>query len=127
VKVKLQKLRRKVSVKFHIVAVLDCNIILAAKVTSRRTADSPTLRSMLKRFPQMDGSIFNADKAYDSDKNCELVYVKKMKSNIKQRETRGRNRGLRYRKKAAKEFDEAVYRCRGLIEGIFGAIEVAKA
>jgi hypothetical protein len=95
VEVKLQKLRRKISVKFHIVAVLDYNIILAAKVTSRRTADSPTLRSMLKRLPQMDGSIFNADKAYDSDKNCELVYVKKMKPNIKQRETQGRNRGLR--------------------------------
>jgi len=49
-----------------------------------------------------------------------------MKPNIKQRDTLGRNRGLRYRKKAAEEFDEAVYRYRGLIEGIFGAIEAGK-
>ena len=68
----------------------------------------------------------DADKAYDLDKNCELVYEKMMKPNIKQRETLGRNRGLRYRKKAAEEFDEAVYRYRGLIEGTFGAIEAGK-
>jgi len=65
-------------------------------------------------------------KAYDSDRNCELVYAKKMKPNMKQRETPGRNRGLRYRRKAAEEFDEAVYRYRGLIEGIFGAIEAGR-
>jgi len=61
---------------------------------------------MLKRLPQMDGSIFNADKGYDSDKNCELVYGKTMKTNIKQRDTLGRNKGLRYRKKAAEEFEQ---------------------
>ncbi|MEM3551407.1 MAG: transposase [Candidatus Bathyarchaeia archaeon] len=126
VEVKLQKLRRKINVKFHIIAVLDYNIILAAKVTSQRTGDSPTLKSMLTHLHQMEGSIFNADKAYDSDKNCELIYTKKMKPNIKQRITQGRNRGLRYRRKAAEEFDEAVYRYRGLIEGIFGAIEAGK-
>ena len=44
-----------------------------------------------------------------------------MKLNIKQRETQGTNRGLRYRRKAAREFDEAVYRYRyrSLVEGIF--------
>ena len=126
VEVKLQKVRRKISVKFHVIAALDYNIIMAAKVTSRRTGDAPTLRAMLKRLPPMEGSIFNADKAYDSDRTCELVYEKMMKPNIKQRETRGRNRGLRYRKKAAGEFDEAVYRYRGLIEGIFGAEEAGK-
>ena len=60
--VKLEKVRRKISVKFHVIAVLDYNIILAAKVTSRRTADSPTLRAMLKRLPPMEGSIFNAQR-----------------------------------------------------------------
>ena len=33
VEVKLQKIGRKIGVKFHMVAVLDYNIILAAKVT----------------------------------------------------------------------------------------------
>ena len=55
-----------------------------------------------------------------------MVYEKMMKPNIRQRETHRRNRDLRYRKKAAEEFDEAVYRYRGLIEGIFGAIEAGK-
>ncbi|MEM2703935.1 MAG: hypothetical protein QXR45_12330 [Candidatus Bathyarchaeia archaeon] len=49
--VKLQKFRRRISLKFHVIAVLDCNIIMAAKVTSRRTGDSPNLRSILKRLP----------------------------------------------------------------------------
>ncbi|MBT0160991.1 transposase, partial [Candidatus Bathyarchaeota archaeon A05DMB-2] len=124
VEVKMKKVRRRISVKYHVIAILDYNIIMAAKITSRRTADSPTLRQMLKDLPRMEDSIFNADRAYDSDRTCELVYWKMMKPNIKQRETPGRNRGLRYRRKAAGEFDEAVYRYRGLVEGIFGAEEV---
>jgi hypothetical protein len=60
--------------------------------------------------PQMEGSIFNADKAYDSDRNCMLVYEKGMKPNIKQRETPKVNRGLRFRRRAAKKFNQAVYR-----------------
>jgi len=96
---------------------------MGAKVTSRRTADSPTLRLMLKDLPQMEGSIFNADKAYDSDMNCMLIYTKGMKLNIKQREKEGTNRGLRFRRRAAKEFNDDVYRYRGLMEGIFGAEE----
>lgn len=46
-----------------------------------------------------------------------------MNPNIKRRETKGTNRGLRFRKKAAKEFDKALYRWRGLVEGIFDAQE----
>jgi len=49
-----------------------------------------------------------------------------MKPNIKQRETRGTNRGLRYRRRAAGEFDEAVYRYRGLTEAVFRAEEAGK-
>ncbi len=124
VDLKMKKTKRMISIKYHVVAILDYNIIMAAKITSRRTADSPTLRQMLKSLPQMEGSIFNADKGYDSDWNCMLVYAKGMKPNIKQRKTEGTNRGLRYRRRAAEEFNDAVYRYRGLVEGIFGAEEV---
>ncbi|TLN00726.1 transposase [bacterium] len=124
VEVKMKTSRRRISIKYHVTAVLDYNIIVAAKITSQRTADSPTLRQMLKNLPQMEGSIFNADKAYDSDMNCMLIYAKGMKPNIKQRETEGPNRGLRHRRRAAEEFNEVVYRYRGLVEGIFGAEEV---
>jgi len=123
VEVKLKKTRRKVSIKCHVTAVLDYNIIMTAKITSQRTSDSPTLRRMLKNLPQMEGSIFNADKAYDSDENCERIYQKGMTPNIKQRKTEGANRGLRYRRRAAEEFNKDVYRYRGLVEGIFGAEE----
>lgn len=123
VEVKMKKVKRRISIKYHVTAILDYNIIMAAKITSRRTADSPTLRLMLKDLPQMEGSIFNADKAYDSDMNCMLIYAKGMKPNIKQREKEGTNRGLRFRRRAAKEFNDDVYRYRGLVEGIFGAEE----
>jgi len=123
VEVKMKKGRRRISIKYHVTAILDYNIILAAKMTSQGTADSPTLRWMFKDLPQMEGSIFNGDKAYDSDRNCMLIYAKGMKPNIKQREKEGTNRGLRFRRKAAKEFNDAFYRYRGLVEGIFGAEE----
>jgi hypothetical protein len=123
VEVKMKQTRRKITVKYHVIAILDYNIILAAKITSSRTNDSPTAKQMLKRLPMMEGSIFDADKGYDSDKMCELVYAKGMKPNIKQRETAGTNRGLRFRRRAAEEFDELTYHYRGLVEGIFGAEE----
>lgn len=126
VEVRLKKTRRRINIKYHVTAILDYNIIMAAKVTSRKTADSPTLRQMLKKLPQMEGSIFNADKAYDSDKNCMLIYDKGMKPNIKQRGKEGTNRSLRFRRRAAEEFNDALYRYRGLVEGIFGAEESRK-
>lgn len=126
VEVRLKKTRRRISIKYHVTAILDYNIILAARITGRRTADSPTLRRMLKDLPRMDGSVFNADRAYDADRSCELIYEKGMTPNIKQRGTEGTNRGLRYRRRAAEEFDEAVYRYRGLVEGIFGEEEAGR-
>jgi len=123
VEIKMKKTRKRVIVKYHVIAILDYNIILAAKVTSKYAGDSPTFRQLFRRLPQMEGSVLDADKAYDSDLNCMLVYEKGMKPNIKQRETEGTNRGLRFRRKAGEEFDEQLYRFRGLVEGIFGAQE----
>jgi len=123
VELKMKKTRKRIIVKYHVIAILDYNIILSAKVTSKYAGDSPTFRQLFRPLPQMEGSVFVADKAYDSDLNCMLVYEKGMKPNIKQRETEGTNRGLRFRRKAGKEFDEALYHFRGLVEGIFGAQE----
>jgi len=123
VEIKMKKTRKRIIVKYHVIAILDYNIILAAKVTSKYAGDSPTFRQLFKPLLQMEGSILDADKGYDSDLNCRLAYEKLMKPNIKQRETKGMNRGLRFRKKAAEEFDEVLYHWRGLVEGIFGAEE----
>jgi len=122
--------RRKRHLTLHIVAILDLMVITAVQVTSSRTRDSPTLRRMVRQMvrtgiaEEVFGGFFNADKAYDADENCRLVYGLGSQPNIKQRETRGSNRGKRFRRRAAEEFNPQIYRFRGLVEGIFGASEV---
>ena len=126
--------RRRRHLTLHITAILDLMVITAVQATSSRTKDSPTLRRMVKQMErtgiaeEVFGGLFNADKAYDADENCRLIYglIYGLGSqpNIKQRETKGRNRGKRFRRRAAEEFNPHVYRFRGLVEGIFGAYEV---
>ena len=115
--------KRRIHLKYHVLAILDYSIILSARLTSKSIGDSPTFRSMLKNLPDMEDSILNGDKAYDADENFELAYKKGLHPNIKQRETYGNNRGRRFRRRAATEFNQSIYRYRGLIEGIFGAEE----
>jgi hypothetical protein len=62
------------------------------------------LRGLLKKFPKMNGSIFNADRGYDADANFKRVFDLLMTPNIKQRELQkgvGHKR-LLYRSKAKK-------------------------
>jgi hypothetical protein len=123
-----ENVRKRIYLKYHIVAILDYLIILRAKITSERRNDSPVLRSLLKKFQKMKGSVFDADKGYDAEANFKRVFELLMIPNIKQRELQkgpkgvGRKR-LRYRSKAKKMFDEEVYHYRGMIEAIFGAEE----
>lgn len=114
--------------RYHIIAVLDHLIILGAKVTGEGVGESPTLREMLPRLPPLPGCIFNADRGYDAEANFERVYSLRMRPNIKQRVVRRGPVGkghkiLRYRRRAAKEYDQSLYRWRGMIEAIFGAEE----
>ena len=71
--------------------------------------------------------MFNADRGYDSDQNCEKLFGMGMTPNIKQRSPAGgaarANRGSPSRRKAAEIYDPDAYRQRSLIEGIFGAEE----
>ncbi len=125
---RFEKVRRLFYLKYHIVAILDHLIILRARVTSYRANDSPVLRSMLRRFPSLPGSIFNADRGFDAEANFKRVYELLMHPNIKQiaRQKGPRGRGhkrLHNRSRAAKEFDQSLYRWRGMIEAIFGAEE----
>lgn len=68
------------------------------------------------------GSLFDADKGYDSDDRCKQIFEMGMLPNISQRKN-AVNRNKRFRRQSAKIFDVAVYHYRGLIEGIFGAEE----
>lgn len=123
--------RRKNYLTLHVTAILDLMVITAVQVTSSRTKDSPTFRRMVKQMKrtgiaeEVFGGVFDADKAYDADENCRLTYGLGSQPNIKQRETHGRNRGKRFRRRAAEEFNSKIYRYRGLVEGIFGAAEVS--
>ena len=126
VELKMKKTRRLITLKRHVTAILDYNIILTAKITSGNVNDSRVGGSMLARLPRMEGSFFDGDRGYDSNRNFKRACERGMKPNIKQRKTGGANRGLTFRKKAALEFDLEIYRFRGLVEGIFGALEVER-
>jgi hypothetical protein len=126
VELKMQKTRKLITLKWHVTAILDYNIILTAQITAGNVNDSRIGGLMLERLPRMEGSVFDADRGYDSNRNCMRAYQKGMKPNIKQRETGGANRGLWFRRKAALEFDVEVYHFRGLVEGVFGALEVER-
>lgn len=120
--------RQLLHLKYHIIAILDRLVILRAKVTSYREADSPTLRRMLEGLPSFPGSVFDGDTGFDAEKNFELVYQLGMLPNIKQRGKldegkKKAHKKLRFRIRAAEEFDVELYHYRGLIEGIFGAEE----
>ena len=121
---KFEKILVKQYLKWHVTVILDHLIILSTRLTSKKTHDSPVLRTMLNRLKKygvdLAGSIFNADKAYDGERNFESLFGICVLPNIKQRTNakKGKNR-----KKVAKIFDASIYHYRGLIEGIFGAEE----
>jgi len=124
---KFEEIRIKRFLKWHVIAILDYMVILASSITGSRAHDSPVLRMMLKGVKNafvLNGSMMNADGAYDGEANYELLYNMNIHPNIRQREG-SVNKILRYRKRASKEFDVGVYHYRGLIEGIFGAEEKA--
>ena len=104
--------------EWHITAILDHLIILSTRLTSKKTHDSPVLCTMLNRLKKygvdLAGSIFNADKAYDGERNFKSLFDICMLPNIKQRTNakKGKNRRL------AKIFNASIYHYRGLIEGM---------
>ena len=112
--------------KWHITAILDHLVILSSRITNSRTHDSPVLKTMLNKMRalgiDLKGFLFDAGKGYDSDDRCKQIFGMGMLPNISQRKN-ATNKNKRFRRQAAKIFDVAVYRYRGLIEGIFGAEE----
>lgn len=122
-----EEVREKTFLKYHIIAILDHLIILRARVTDGRAADSPTLRRMLRGFVKLPGSVFNADRGFDAEANFRRLYQLLMLPNIKQRlmlgEAKRAHKKLVWRSKAASEFDLELYHYRGMVEAIFGAEE----
>ena len=123
---KFEQIKIRQYLKWHVTAILDHLVILSSRITGSRTHDSPVLKTMLNKMRKLGidlkGSLFDADKGYDSDDRCKQIFEMGMLPNISQRKN-AVNRNKRFRRQAAKIFDVAVYHYRGLIEGIFGAEE----
>jgi hypothetical protein len=105
VELKMQKTRGIITLKWHVTAILDCNMVLSAKITDGDVNGSRIGGLMLQRLPRMEGGVFDAGRGYDSNRNCMLAYEGGMKPNIKRRKTGGANKGLGFRGKAALELD----------------------
>ena len=112
--------------KYHIVAVLGLQIILESKITPGNIHDTAMLPPMLAKMERQSlspgPSVFHADRGYDSNHNCQILFEMGIVPNIKQRGG-AVNRGKPYRSRAAKIFDEEEYRQRGMIGGVFGGEE----
>ena len=117
---------QKECLKYHIIAVLGLQIVLESEITSGNVNDVTMLPPMLdgaKRQDLLAGpSVLHADRGYDSDYNCQILFEMGITPNIRQR-SGSANRDKPYRSRAAKIFDEEEYHQRGMIEGIFGGEE----
>ena len=120
------EMARKAYLKYHVIAILGLQIILESEITTSSISDTTMLPVMLDGMKQQGLSpgptVFNADRGYDSDYNCGILFEMGMTPNIKQRMT-AVNRGKPNRSRAAKLFDKDEYGQRGMIEGIFGGEE----
>ena len=59
-------------------SILDHLIILSTRLTTKKTHDSPVLRTMLNRLKKygvdLASSIFNGDKGYNGERNFESLF-----------------------------------------------------
>ena len=90
------EMARKTYLKYHITAVLGLQIILESEITASSVNDVTMLPVMLGKMKRQGLSpgpaVFNADRRYDSDYNCGMLFEMGMIPNIKQR-TAAANRG----------------------------------
>ena len=121
--------RKRIYWKYHVVAVLGLQVVLAAFGTPGNVNDVVMLPAMTTEIRRhgfdFTGHFFDADRGYDSDPNCADLFLLDMTPNIRQRMD-AINRGKPSRKKAAALFNGDEYKKRALIEGIFGAEETRR-
>ena len=103
---------QKEYLKYHIVAVLGLQIILESGITPSNINDVTMLPPMLGEMRRQHllpvPSVFHADRGYNSNYNCQILFEMGIIPNIKQRNI-SVNRGKTYRSRVAKIFDEKEY------------------
>ena len=120
------EMERKKYLKYHITAILGLQIILESDITPSNVPDVVMLPPMLDEIQRQglpdllqDPLVFHADRGYDSNDNCRVLFEMGIIPNIKQRNT-SVNRGKPHRREAAKIFDEDGYNQRGMMYGMYG-------
>ena len=96
--------------------------LLKSDITPSNINDVTMLGEMKLQRLLPDPSVFHADRGYDSNYNCQILFEMGMMPNIKQRRL-SVNRGKPYRSRAVKIFDEEEYPQRGIMESVFGGAE----
>ncbi len=107
--------------KLHIIAELrpGFTTIASAKVSSGEAHDAPVAREMLSQGELED--VLLADSVFDSEQIFKTCFDKGLTPLIKPRKNSRRGR---FRKRARKCFSREAYRFRGVVEGVYGAMEL---
>ena len=75
--------------KYHIVAVLGLQIRLESEITPGNIHDTAMLPPMLAEMERQSlspgPSVFHADRGYDSNHNCQILFEMGIAPNIRQR------------------------------------------
>lgn len=112
------EMAQKTYLKYHTVAVLGLQIILESEITLGNVNDMAMLPPMLGEMGWQGLSpglpVFHANRGYDSNHNCQILFEMGIAPNIKQRGG-AVNRGKPYQSRAAKIFDEGEYHHRGMV------------
>ena len=83
------EMNQKEYLKYHIVAVLGLQIILESEITTSNVNDVTMLPPMLDEMGRQGllpgPSVLHADRGYDSNHNCQILFEMGITPNIKQR------------------------------------------
>jgi hypothetical protein len=99
--------------------------IASAGESSGNAHDSPAFRQIFDPELCRDNLLLG-DSAYDALENFKLAYENNLHPVIKLKDHlhSSRTKGIRIRRRAARDFDEELYKqYRGIVEGVFGGLE----
>jgi hypothetical protein len=125
----LEETKRREFRKLHIIADYfhkhGIVSVACAGESSGNAHDSPVFRQIFDPEICRDGLLLG-DSAYDAVENFKMAYDNNLRPVVKPRDCphSARTKGIRIRRRALRDFDEAVYKqFRGIVEGIFGGLE----
>ena len=112
-------------VNLNMICDIPNRTFLTTKIRKRRRSDCIDFRCMFNKIKYLDFDYVVADKGYDAQYNHKAVYEAGADSQIKVKDYRrfSHRAGQRFRKKALKEHNPAIYGQRALCESIFSSLK----